>query len=160
MWHAIYTKTKKEDSVAFRLQNIGVEVLNPRLKSRKFKNNRRIEVTEPLFPCYFFARFDTDKYSHLIKYTRGVRYVVGRNNPLSVPADVIQAIKENMDENNIVIVKPWRLSRGDKVLIRDGPFRDFHGIFEKEIKGPERVTILLEAMNCRLVLDSCCLAVA
>ena len=61
MWHAIYTKTKKEDSVAFRLQNIGVEVLNPRLKSRKFKNNRLIEVIEPLFPCYFFARFDTDK---------------------------------------------------------------------------------------------------
>lgn len=78
MWYAIYTKPRKEDSVAFQLQNIGIEVLNPKLKLKKYKNNRFLEVIETLFPCYLFAHFEKDKYSHLITYTKGVRYIVGK----------------------------------------------------------------------------------
>lgn len=160
MWYVIYTKPKKEDPVAFRLQNIGIEVLNPRLRLKKFKRNKLIEVIEPLFPCYLFANFEKDKYSHLITYTRGVRYIVGKSNPLVVHDDVINTIRENLEDNGIVIVRPQRFNKGDKVLIKDGPFKDFHGIFEREIKGPERVMILLETIHCRLELDSYFLAVA
>jgi transcriptional antiterminator RfaH len=72
MWYAIYTKPGKEDIVAFRLQGIGLEVLNPKLKIRKYKRNKLVDVTEPLFPCYLFANFDKEKFTHLITYTRGV----------------------------------------------------------------------------------------
>ena len=74
MWYTVYTKPRQEDSVASLLQNIGIEALNPKLKSRKYKRGRILEVIEPLFPCYIFANFEKDKYSHLITYTRGVRY--------------------------------------------------------------------------------------
>ncbi len=160
MWYAIYTKPKKEDPVAFRLQNIGIEVLNPKFKSKKFKGSKLIELIEPLFPCYFFANFDKDKYSHLITYTRGVRCIVGKRNPMVVHDDVIDTIRKNLEDNNIVIVRPRRFHKGDKVLIKDGPFKNFQGIFEREIKGPERVMILLETIHCRLELDSYFLAVA
>ena len=160
MWYAVYTKPKKEDSVAFLLQNIGLEVLNPKIKFRKFKRNRLTDVIEPLFPCYLFANFDKDKYSHLITYTRGVRYVVGKKNPLAVQDEVVNVIKDGIEDNNIIVIKPSTFKNGDKVLIKDGPFKDFYGIFEKEIKGHERVMILLETIQCRLELDSYFLAVA
>ncbi len=160
MWYAVYTKPKKEDSVAFLLQNIGLEVLNPKIKFRKFKRNRLTDVIEPLFPCYLFANFDKDKYSHLITYTRGVRYVVGKKNPLVVQDEVVNVIKDGIEDNNIIVIKPSTFKNGDKVLIKDGPFKDFYGIFEKEIKGHERVMILLETIQCRLELDSYFLAVA
>ncbi|MFZ3135793.1 MAG: transcription termination/antitermination NusG family protein [Thermodesulfovibrionales bacterium] len=160
MWYAVYTKPKKEDSVAFLLQNIGLEVLNPKIKFRKFKRNRLTDVIEPLFPCYLFANFDKDKYSHLITYTRGVRYVVGKKNPLVVQDEVVNVIKDGIEDNNLIVIKPSTFKNGDKVLIKDGPFKDFYGIFEKEIKGHERVMILLETIQCRLELDSYFLAVA
>jgi len=159
MWHVIYTKPKKEDSIAFRLQNIGIEVLNPKIKFKKFKRSRLVEVIEQLFPCYIFASFEKDKYAHLITYTRGVRYIVGKTNPVVVQDEIINAIKQGM-ENNIVVIKPFRFTKGDKVLIKDGPFKDFYGIFEKELKGPERVMILLNTIQCRLELDGSLLSVA
>jgi transcriptional antiterminator RfaH len=154
MWHAIYTKPGKEDPVTFRLQGIGIEVLNPKLKSKKYRRNKLIEAIEPLFPCYLFANFDKEKYSHLITYTRGVRYIVGKRNPVVVNDEIINTIKEGMEDGNIVIIKPHRFEKGEKVLIKEGPFKDFYGIFEKEIRGPERVMILLEAIHYRLELDS------
>ena len=153
MWHAIYTKPGKEDSVAFRLQGIGIEVLNPKLKSKKYKRNKIVEVVEPLFPCYLFANFDKEKYTHLITYTRGVRYIVGKRNPILVFDEIINTIKGSMEEGNIVVVKPQRFEKGDRVLIKEGPFKDFYGIFEKEVKGYERVMILLDAISYKLELD-------
>jgi len=160
MWYAVYTKPKKEDSVAFSLQNIGIEVLNPKIKFRKFKRNRLTDVIEPLFPCYLFANFDKDKYSHLITYTRGVKYIVGKKSPVAVQDEVINVIKDGIEDHNLIVIKPSTFKNGDKVLIKDGPFKDFYGIFEKEIKGHERVMILLETIQCRVELDSYFLAIA
>jgi len=66
-WYALYTKSRNEDSVASRLQDIGIEVLNPKLKSKKYHRNKIGEVIEPLFPYYLFANFEKEKYSHLLK---------------------------------------------------------------------------------------------
>jgi transcriptional antiterminator RfaH len=118
------------------------------------------EVIEPLFPCYIFANFEKEKYAHLITYTRGVRYIVGKRNPIIVHHEIIDSIKQNMHESNIIVLKTPEFHKGDKVLIREGPFRDFHGIFEKEVRGRDRVLILLEAIHYKLEIDSCTLSVA
>ncbi len=153
MWHAIYTKPRKEDAVAHRLQGIGIEILNPKLKTKKYKRNKLVEVIEQLFPCYLFACFDKEKYAHLITYTRGVRYIVGKKNPIVVYDEIIDTIREGMEEGDIIVIKPGRFEKGDRVFIREGPFKDFYGIFEREIKGNERVMILLEAIHYKIELD-------
>jgi transcriptional antiterminator RfaH len=160
MWYAIYTKPGREDSVAFLLKNIGINVLNPKLKSKKYKKNRAVELVEPLFPCYLFAEFDKERYAHLVSYTRGVRYIVGKKDPVKVYEEVIDTIKEGMEENGIITVRPLEFKRGNRILIKDGPFKDFYGIFEREIRGPERVMIFLSMLNYRLELDGCFLSAA
>ena len=160
MWHAVYTKPKKEASVAFHLQNIGIEILNPKLRSKKYRENRFLEVVEPLFPCYIFANFEKDKYSHLINYTRGVRYIVGKNNPVMVHEEIIKTIREGMGVDDIIVVKPQSFRKGDRVYIREGPFKDFCGVFEREIKGSDRVMLLLSTLNYKIELDGSFLAVA
>jgi transcriptional antiterminator RfaH len=160
MWYAVYTKPKKEVSVAFHLRNIGIEILNPKLRSKKYRENRFLEVVEPLFPCYIFANFEKDKYSHLINYTRGVRYIVGKNNPVIVHDEIIKAIREGMVEDDVIVVKPQSFRKGDRVSIREGPFKDFCGVFEREIKGSDRVMLLLSTLNYKIELDGSFLAVA
>lgn len=153
-WYALYTKPWSEDSVVSRLQDIGIEVLNPKLKSKKYQRNKISEVIEPLFPCYLFAHFEKERYSHLITYTRGVRYIVGKTHPVVVHDEVIGTIKESMEDGNIVVIRPQRFERGERVFIREGPFKDFYGIFEREIKGNERVMILLDSISYKLEIDS------
>jgi len=153
MWYVIYTKPGKEDTVAGSLHGIGLNVLNPKYRTKKYKRNKLVDVIEPLFPCYMFARFDKEKYAHLITYTRGVRYIVGKQHPIVVRDEIIDAIRESMEEGDVVVIKPERFESGERVIIREGPFRNFYGIFEREIKGNERVMILLETIHYKIELD-------
>lgn len=156
-WYAIYTKPKQEDHVASRLQKYGIEVLNPKSRFKKYRGGRLSEVVEPFFPCYIFAKFECNTCSRLVKYTKGVKYVVGKNNPIAVPDAITTTIKENMQEDNVVFVKPGTFEKGARVKIKDGAFKDFCGIFERTTKGLERVLILLDAMCYRLEISACSL---
>jgi transcriptional antiterminator RfaH len=153
-WYAIYTKPKHENSVTSRLQQYGIEVLNPKSRFKKYRGGRLTEVIEPFFPCYVFAKFDRNTALRLVKYTKGVKYVVGKNNPIAVPSAITTTIKEHMQEDGVVFVKPDKLEKSDRVKIRDGAFKDFCGIFERTTKGFERVIILLETLCWRLEISA------
>jgi transcriptional antiterminator RfaH len=159
-WYAIYTKPGHENPVASRLRDIGIEVLNPKLRTPRYSRNRLIEVTGPLFPCYLFAHFRKNIHSHLVSYTRGVRYILGKQNPVAVHDEIIETIRKSMEDSGSVVISRRNFKRGDRVFIKDGPFKNFYGLFESEIGGPERVMILLDTICYKLELDSFFLAKA
>jgi transcriptional antiterminator RfaH len=151
-WYAIYTKPKAEDSTATLLSRAGIETFNPKIKVRKYGRKKYIDVIEQLFPSYVFALFDPGKHGHMISYTRGVRYVVGGEIPIAVPDEIILMIRQRMVDG-VVKPEPVDLSSGDKVMISEGPFKDFYGIFERNLSGKERAMILLEALHCKLEIE-------
>jgi len=153
-WYCLYTKPRQEDVVAYHLKTAGIEALNVKLKKKRFNKAKAIEQIGPLFPCYLFAKFDAGTFSHLITYTRGVRYIVGKDRPIAVEDEIISAIKTNIDADSSIEIKPRRFEKGDRVFMTEGPLKDFYGIFEKEIKGTERAMILLEALSCKVLIDS------
>ena len=153
-WYCIYTKPRHEDSVFIHLQHAGIEALNVKMKVKRCTDTKFIEQTVPLFPSYLFAKFDMDKCFHLISYTRGVRYIIGKDTPILVHDEIINAIKGNIDERNNVIMRPKIFEKGDTVFIREGMFKDFYGIFERKVTGSERVMILLDTINWTVTLNS------
>lgn len=152
-WYALYTKPKAEGAVVQLLNNAGIETLNPKIIVKKYIRKKYIEATEQLFPCYLFAFFDEDKHGHMIRYTRGVKYIVGKENPLTVPLQIIDLIRERM-VGDIVTPLPEKFDTGERVLIKEGPFKDFYGIFERHVPGKQRAMILLEALYFRLEVES------
>jgi hypothetical protein len=40
------------------------------------------------------------------------------------------------------------------VVIKEGPFKDFYGIFERNVSGQERAMILLEALHSKIDIES------
>ena len=152
-WYAIYTKPKCEDSTALQLRNAGIETISPKISTKKYIRGKYIAVIEPLFPSYIFACFDSEKQGHMINYTRGVKFIVGKQNPLAVPREIIEAIQERM-QGNIVTPAPEKLEKGDRVMIKEGPFVSFYGIFERDIPGKERAMILLEALHSKVEIES------
>jgi transcriptional antiterminator RfaH len=152
-WYAIYTKVKAEGAVAQLLNRAGIETLNPKIRARKYVRRKYVEAIEQLFPCYIFASFDEGKQGHLIRYTRGVRYIVGKETPLTVHPQIIEAIRQRMKDD---IVEPLseKFDSGERVLVKEGPFKDFYGIFERHIPGKKRATILLETLFFRLEVEN------
>lgn len=152
-WYVIYIKPKCEDSTALQFRNAGIEALNPKIWTKKYVRGKYITVIEPLFPSYLFAYFDPEIHGHMIKYTRGVKFIVGRQNPLVVPQEIIDTILERM-EGDIVTPVTEKLESGDRILIKEGPFANFYGIFERDVPGRERAMILLEVLHCKLEIEN------
>ncbi len=152
-WYAIYTKPRCESSTARLLNNAGIETLSPRIRVLKRVRNKYVDVVEQLFPSYIFALFDNERHGHMIRYTRGVKYIVGKENPLAVHPEIIAAIKERM-EGDFIVQTHEKLVKGDRILIQEGPFKDFYGVFERDLPGKKRSMILLEALYCKLDIES------
>lgn len=148
-WYCIYTKPNQEDSVCRKLGELpGMELLNPKLKRKKYVRKRLVDVVEELFPCYIFSRFDLSAYSHLITYTRGVKRFVGDRcgAPFVVDESIIECISSRMT-NGVFQYDPPKFGRGDKVVITDGPFHGLAGSVLSDLKPNERVMILLDAIT-------------
>jgi len=146
-WYAIYTKPKREDMVAGSLRQAGIEVYNPQLKVRKYMRGQYRAVIEPLFPCYIFARFNPEASLWMIRYTRGVKKVVSSTDtPWPVDGDMINLIRSRED-NGIITLKYDTYKIGDSVKVANGPFAGLTGIFERPMKGNERVVLLLNAVT-------------
>ena len=152
-WYAVYTKPRSEDSAAHLLSKAGIEILNPKLLIKKYVRRKYVDVTEHLFPTYLFALFDSEQQGSMVRYTRGVKYVLGRQNPIIVHPEIIQGIKERM-QGDIIIPSQENLQAGDRVMIKEGPFKNFYGIFEKNMPKKQRVTILLETLFCRVDIEN------
>ena len=149
LWYAIHTHPKEEDRAANNLNAWNVETFNPKIRERRLNpfTGAPIYEKKPLFPRYIFARFDAGILLSKIVFTRGVRQVVGfGNGPIPVEDEIINFIRERTGEDGLINLEE-EFKRGDLVTVQDGLLGELSGIFEREIKGTDRVRILLNAIN-------------
>jgi transcriptional antiterminator RfaH len=156
-WYLVRTKPSKERWVFDQLSAILPEVFLPMLEARTPRWGRLAWSVMPLFPCYVFAQFDLQKRYFDIKYMPGVNGIVSAGpDPLVIPIAVVDEIKRR-GVNGVVKIEPQGFDSGERVRVVEGPFRGFEAIFERYLSGPERVAILLsavEANGLRVVLPS------
>ncbi|MET0626407.1 MAG: transcription termination/antitermination NusG family protein [Pyrinomonadaceae bacterium] len=147
-WYAIYSHPKQEDRAEFNLRAWGLETFNPKLKEVKHNQftGAPIAIVKSLFPRYLFAKFSAAERLHKVCFTRGVNSVVHfGSGPVPVKDEIIDIIKSRVGEDGFVSIDQ-DFKTGEKVVIKDGPFRDFVGVFDRKIKHTDRVRILLEAV--------------
>jgi transcriptional antiterminator RfaH len=154
-WYVVATKPKNEERAALNLQQGSIDVLAPKLKLRKFKEGRFVYVVEPMFPGYIFVKFHPIDEFRLVKYTRGVKTIIhfgGRIAPMQ--EELIEYIRSKLDDG-IATVQKRQFERGEKIIIKEGPFKNMSGLFEQELDGKERVAILLDGIqySARMEID-------
>ena len=148
-WYAIHTHPKQEDRAAGNLQTFGIEVFLPKLETQRYNpySNKPTLLVKPLFPNYLFGRFKTNDLLHKARFARGVHSVVSTGNTPSPIADqVIDLIKSRQGMNGLIKLDD-ELKAGDEVVIKWGSFQGLKGIFDRRLKGTDRVIILLEAIT-------------
>lgn len=142
-WYLLRTKAGQERGAHGQVSRLTVDVLLPLVKVPVRRWNQMVESVVPLFPCYMFARFEMEREYARLRYTRGLRGVVSfGGQPVVVPAPIVGELKQRCAAGPVELPKRPLLS-GERVRVVDGPLREFEGIFEKYLSGPERVAILL-----------------
>jgi len=136
-WYVINTKPKKEYQVERLFTEGGIEIYNP-----KYQIEDRIK---PFFPGYEFIYFDYPAQYRLVKYTRGVKRVVGvKEVPVPIPDGIIHEIKSR-EVNGLIEIEKYgeKPEVGDEIEVVEGPLKGLRGVFQKELTAKERVLILL-----------------
>ena len=121
---------------------------NPKIRERRYNQfvSAPTYVMKSLFPRYIFAQFKINDLYHKVRFTRGVYSVVNfGGSPTPIDKEIIRLIRSNMKDTFVRIDEEIR--PGDKVMIKDGPLKNFAGIFEREMKDTDRVRILLETVS-------------
>ena len=147
-WYVMHSKPKKEALLCERLRIQGIEVYLPSIRVKPV--NPRARKEQPFFPGYLFVHVDLEKIS-----TSEFRWIPGSiglvcygGEPAYVGDSLIREIKKQIEEitdldNNYVD----RFRPGDSVVINDGPFATYKGMFDCRLSGSDRVRVLLELLR-------------
>lgn len=140
-WYVINTRPKKEFQVEKLFTEGGFTFYNP-----VYKVENRIR---PFFPGYGFLIFDFPAQYQMVKYTRGVKRVVGnREGPIPIPEEVIQELKAR-EAGGLIELEKYGLEPqvGDEIEVAEGALKGLRGLFQKELGDKERVLILLSYVS-------------
>lgn len=140
-WYVLNVRPKKEGQVERLFVEGGFAVYCP-----KFAREGRVV---PFFPGYAFVRFEFPGQFQMVKYTRGVKRVVGHGDgPVPVPEELVAGLKARERDGLIVFERYGEEPAvGDEIEVVEGPLKGLKGIFRKEIGDRERVMILLNYVS-------------
>ncbi|HZX09716.1 MAG TPA: transcription termination/antitermination NusG family protein [Acidobacteriota bacterium] len=148
-WFVLNTKPKKEFQVEKIFSENGYKIYNP-----KYKQENRIR---PFFAGYEFIYFDYPSQYRTVKYTRGVKKIIGNEQgPIPIHEKLINEIKKREIDGFIELNKYGSEPKsGDEVQVMEGAMKGLKGIFKKEITPKERALILLNYVSYQghLIID-------
>lgn len=144
-WFIISTKPKQEFIAEQALKALGATVYLPLYFKKIKKNKEKVDVLSPLFSGYLFAQFSVLDMYHKVRFTRGVKSVLGNNNCLWTLTDEKIADIKGREDNGIVMMKRGgdQFKCGDRIAIDEGDFDGWEGVFYEELPDNERAIIML-----------------
>ncbi|HEY6186973.1 MAG TPA: transcription termination/antitermination NusG family protein [Pyrinomonadaceae bacterium] len=148
-WYVIHTHPKQEERADMNLRAWKVETCMPKFRERRYNQatSNTTYVKRPLFPGYLFARFRASDMLSKVRYTRGVHSIVSYgSHPTPLDDEIIASIKLRSCEDGFVKMSD-ELKSGDCVLVRDGLWKGFTGVFERHMQCAERVMVLLNTVS-------------
>ena len=148
-WYILSIKPKQEQIVIKNLDILGVQSYLPLYQRKKKVKKTKTDVVVPLFPGYLFCRFEFDEHYQKIRYTRGVKKVLGNKQSLWVIADEKIDDIRNREQGGLVVLKKVeeKFEKGAPIVVDDGDFDGWEGIFVEDIPDEKRAVILLTNVN-------------
>lgn len=148
-WFAVCCKPRQELVAQENLARQGFHVYLPRIRIKRHRSGRWLDVVEILFPRYLFIQVDTDTNSIApVRSTRGVVGLVRTGHQPAVVADCVMdalRLRESADSGLHQDSRPLFYS-GEPVRLAQGPLAGMEGVFVQE-DGEKRVIVLLELLG-------------
>ena len=152
LWYVLRSKPHKEDCLFRFVTSEGHRVFCPQIPVNPV--NPRARKIKSYFPGYMFvharlAEIGQNAFQYL-PFSMGLIWLGGE--PAVVPEAVVHALQTRLaeiwDSGGLTYTD---LKSGERVIIQDGVFEGYEGIFDAYLSGNDRVHILLKMLNDRLV---------
>ncbi len=146
-WYALHTRPRHEKLVVTRLHERGVETFLPIVTEVHRWSDRKKSVQLPLFSCYVFAKFLSNRTQRLnVLRVSGVLALVGsQGEGTPIPDEQIDAVRSVLES-----ALPWSthpfLKIGQRVRIRSGALDGVEGILVSR-NGSSRLVISVDAIQ-------------
>ena len=147
-WLVIHTKSSEEVRAEKNLKNQGFKTYLPMYKKEVVRGRSIKNTMSPLFPRYLFLEYNQSQPSPdigLIRSTFGVHQLLKiHEKPLEIKNEIISAlrVRENLKKSNVESY----YQKGDKIIIKAGPFKGIEAIFQCEDKE-KRAVLLFDLIN-------------
>jgi transcription termination/antitermination protein NusG len=150
-WYALQVRSRREALVATQLEGQGYECFLPQYKSERRWSDRKKEVSQPLFPCYLFCRFDPHNRGPLLM-TPGIQQIVGiGRTPMPVAENEIESIRQVLASG--LPSQPWLyLQIGQRVRVNHGGLNNLEGILVN-FKGSHRVVLSVALLQRSVAME-------
>jgi transcription antitermination factor NusG len=150
-WYALYVRPRHEKTVFSQLEAKQQESFLPLYRTRNWWADRWKTVSLPLFPGYVFSRFDFARRSSVLA-TPGVIDVVRLGSePAPVETAQIEAIR--LIVNSGAFIEPYpHLVRGDRVIMRGGPFSGLSGTL-MVVRNSLRLVVSVEFLGRSVLVE-------
>jgi transcription antitermination factor NusG len=141
-WFAVYTTPRHEKAVARHFEFREIESFLPLfMEMHRWKNRSRVNVEQPLFPGYIFARIGR-RDSPQVLSVPGVLLIVGSGrNPMALPDFEIEALRSGLHLRKFE-PHPY-LVVGEKARIKSGSLAGMVGVLARK-KNSLRVVLTLD----------------
>jgi transcription antitermination factor NusG len=141
-WFAVYTTPRHEKAVARHFEFRRIESFLPLyMEMHRWKNGCRVNVEQPLFPGYIFARIGRRDSTQVLSVP-GVLLIVGSGRePLALPDFEIEALRSGLHLRKFE-PHPY-LVVGEKARIKSGSLAGMVGVLARK-KNSLRVVLTLE----------------
>jgi transcriptional antiterminator RfaH len=148
-WFCVRTQTKREHIAVGQLGRLAdVEVFCPRIRFRRNTKRGKVWFEEALFPGYLFARFDFNTLFRAVSATVGVRGLVRFSGECAqVPDFIVEALRAEMANGPVILVKEPELKAGDETVLVEGALVGLRAVITQVLPGKDRVRILMELMG-------------
>lgn len=146
-WYALHTRPRHEKAVAHRLGDCGVETFLPIVTELHRWSDRKKKVEMPLFSCYVFAKFISNREDRLrVLRVDGVLGLVGSHSEgTPIPEEQIDAIRTLVDGTLPWTAYPF-LKIGQRVRVRSGALDGMEGILVSR-NGTSTLVISVDAIQ-------------
>ena len=111
------------------------------------RNGKRRERKKKFYNGYIFVKMNLNDQSwHVVKNTPKVVGFVGGNDrvPTPIPESEVKQISDRIEEGTLAASATYQYSKGDKVRVIDGNFRDFTGTVEEVHEEKEKLRVFVE----------------
>ncbi|WP_037321309.1 UpxY family transcription antiterminator [Salegentibacter sp. Hel_I_6] len=145
-WFVLYTKPRTEKRVAEDLEKIGIKVYCPIITEVKQWKDRKKKLKTPLFKSYVFIKLEEKKRNQVFDVPGVVRYLFWLGKPAIVRNEEIEVIQKWLEGDKVEDAKIEHLSEGDKIVIKNGVFKDEAAII-REV-GKRKMRLILPKLGC------------
>ena len=165
-WYVIHTYSGHEDKVKTLIEKSAVQnkladqifkLLIPTEDVVEMRRSKKQVRKRKFFPGYVLVDMDVNNQTYwLVRNTAGVTGFLGGVNPTPLPEGEMQSLLQLPEAPADHKPRPAVLfDKGEKIRIKEGPFRHFYGIVEEvnEDRAKLRVTVDIFGRSTPVELD-------